>query len=68
MEYPIEIQKELDEIKKMSHEHMCRIWRFGVYGKKDYLKSNTVIGDAFKERLWEHFGGFTPEISKQIGW
>lgn len=51
-------------IDKMSHYEMCRSWRFAAVGNP-YLQGE--VGDYFKKRLFEHFGGFTAEISKELG-
>jgi len=60
-------------IEEMDHETMCYKWRFSPSGsplfRKDLITSSgKSLGDIFKKRLFEHFGGFTPEISKSIGW
>ena len=52
-------------IDAMPHEEMCRKWRFAALG--DPLLQGAV-GAYFSDRLFKHFGGFTPEISKRIGW
>lgn len=60
------IDEELkQEINQMTHEEMCRVWRFG---SNDNQLLRGEPGEYFKERLFNHFGGFTPEISKRIGW
>lgn len=53
------------EIDMLSHYDMCRIWRFAKSGDP-YISGE--IGQYFKDRLFNHFGGFTPEISKSLGW
>lgn len=53
------------EIDGMSHYEMCRIWRFSKSGN-EYTSGE--IGEYFADRLFNHFGGFTPEISKSLGW
>lgn len=61
-----ELKPELKEqIDKMTHYQMCSIWRFAKSGSP-YITGN--MGEYFKERLFTHFGGFTPEISKDLGW
>jgi len=64
---PEEIQKEIDIINNMSHKEMCSLWRFSKLGRK-YFDATLPFHDIFKKRLFEHFGGFTPEISKELGW
>ena len=51
------------EIDSMSHYAMCRTWKFSGFGNP-LLMGPT--GEYFSERLFEHFGGFTPEISKRL--
>ena len=51
------------QIDVMSHEDLCRRWRFS---KGDPLFQGEA-GDHFATVL-KAKGGFTPEISKQIGW
>ncbi len=57
-----------DEEKKtidgMSQYDLCRKWRFAKTGDP-LLQGET--GDYFANRLKEK-GGFTPEISKDLGW
>ena len=70
-------QNEVDNfatmIEEMDHETMCYKWRFAITGsplfRKDLIASDgRSLGDIFSDRLFKHFGGFTPEISKSIGW
>ena len=61
-----DIDEALKEIAAMDHRTMCQYWRFG--GSDIYFRSDLPTGNAFKERLFTHFGGFTPEISKELGW
>lgn len=64
-------EKTFDELKaeidQLSHIDMCRMYRFGQ-GNKEFFDNTNPISKYFNERLFKHFGGFTPEISKQIGW
>jgi len=53
------------KIDSMSHLELARKWRHAPAGE-EMLSGDA--GDYFKERLFEYFGGFTPEISKRIGW
>lgn len=62
-----EFEKNKREIDELSHMGMCRIWRFGG-GKPEWFDSTNPLSKYFKERLFDHFGGFTPEISKILGW
>lgn len=54
----------LKEIEQASHEQLCRWWRFLPIGSYPEGKA----GDRLKERLFKEYGGFTPEISKSLGW
>ena len=55
------------EIDSLTHFEMCRMWRFGK-GNPEYFDARNPISTYFTDRLFKHFGGFTPEISKQLGW
>ena len=63
-----ETTKLTDEIKAqidaMGREDMARKWRFATTG--DPLFQDEV-GVYFKERF-NKLGGFSPEISKRLGW
>jgi len=61
-------EKLKQEIDQMDQVTMCRIWRFGSeeIPFQQYLQGD--IGVYFRDRLFKHFGGFTPETSKRIGW
>jgi hypothetical protein len=65
------MEKTFEELKQevdaLTHGQMCRMWRHGS-GNPKYFDSREPISEYFKNRLFNHFGGFTPEISKQIGW
>ncbi len=66
MEETMSDEKVADWKKKidaMSQEDMCRLWRFGPSGHPIF-RSDWPIYHYFKDR----FKGFTPEISKRIGW
>ncbi len=53
------------KIDAMSHRDMCHTWRFAETGDWRIMGE---CGDYFKGRLFNHFFGFTPEISKSLGW
>ena len=53
------------KIDAMSHRELAKMWRHAP-SEEPLLQGET--GKYFKERLFEHFGGFTPELSKSIGW
>jgi len=72
MSYPT-----LKEVNAADHEQICRWWRFlpspgtgaiGEHSFKAALAREAKIMDRIGERLYKEFGGFTPEISKKIGW
>jgi hypothetical protein len=52
-------------IDALSHLELCRLWRFSSIGDTFWQGE---VGNYAKNRLWSHFGGFTPAISKQLGW
>ena len=56
--------EQKDQINAMSQYEMCKLWRFAKC-PHPLLQDDT--GDYFAKRLKEK-GGFTPEISKSIGW
>ena len=58
---------EIDKINSMEHESMCRLWRFAP-SEHEWFDKTKPYSEIFRKRLFEHFGGFTPEISKSIGW
>lgn len=53
------------QIDGMSRYEMCKLWRFAEVGEP-LLQGEA--GDHFKERLFGVLGGFSPEISKSLGW
>lgn len=63
-----QIDKALNEIENMDRITMCRYWRFAPEGTEIYFRNDYPTGEAFKKRLFEHFGGFSSTISKLIGW
>jgi hypothetical protein len=70
-------QEQIDEMAKkigtLEHYGMCMAWRNANAGSP-YFRNDLItsegksLGDIYQERLFGHFGGFTPEISKSIGW
>ena len=58
-----QIQAEKDKIDKMSQEDMARLWRSAPAGHP-YFKTNLPLWQYFNSK----FMGFTPLISKKIGW
>lgn len=59
------MDEHLAIINDMTHEELCFTWRFAPIGSP--LVQGRA-GDRLRERLFEEMGGFTPEISKKIGW
>lgn len=57
-------QKIKEQIDRMSQEELCRKWRFAAAGDPTLQGEE---GEYFAKRLKEK-GGFTPTISKKIGW
>jgi len=62
-DYGLTVERKA-KIDSMSHFTMCSNWRFSKTGD---WKMMGECGDYFKERLFKHFGGFTPAISKRLG-
>ena len=56
-----EMKKKIDSLSRLE---MARLWRFAPVG--DPLFQGEV-GQYFKERFFS-LGGFSPAISKEIGW
>ena len=62
-----EIQEIKKSIDKMSQEDCARLHRFAPSGHPIFNKNNGDLYDYFQAHF-KKMGGFTPEISKQIGW
>lgn len=60
-----EIDAALTEIAAMSHSTMCYKWRHEKSGSI-YFRSDLPTAEAFRARLFGHFGGFTASISKSL--
>ena len=52
-ESKVDILKE--KINNMSHYELAQLWR---HGSSDNELFHGEVGSYFKERLFEHFGGF----------
>ncbi len=52
------------KIDSMSQYHMAHLWRFAKFGEP-LLQGET--GEYF-QKVFAEKGGFTPEISKSLGW
>ena len=59
-------QDEFEKIDSMSRYEMCRLWRFGGSGHI-YFDGSKPYYKYFKKRF-DELGGFSPEISKSLGW
>lgn len=57
-----ELKKEIDS---MSHYELAHLWRFGT---SDNVLFHGEVGEYFKDRLFNHFGGFNSNLSKKISW
>ena len=53
-------------ISKMTRIDMCRLWRFAPSGHPIF--NNTLPMYAIFKKRFDKLGGFSPAISKQIGW
>lgn len=58
--------KEVEKINAMSREEMACLWRFARPGHP-YFDSREPYFAIFEARF-KALGGFSPEISKAIGW
>jgi len=54
----------MEEVEKADREQICKWWRILPSPKTD---EEVKVMNRISERLDEE-GGFTPEISKRIGW
>jgi hypothetical protein len=54
------------KIDGMSREEMAHMWRFSPSGHPVFRYESPLF-KRFKERF-ANLGGFSPEISKKIGW
>lgn len=61
-----QIEKYMEEINTMTHRDMASLWRFAPVSHPFFDRTYPLY-EAFSKRFVE-FGGFTPEISKSIGW
>lgn len=57
-----ELKKKIDE---MAQYELCAYWRFSPSG--DEIFTDEILGNYFRDVLKEK-GGFTPAISKSLGW
>ncbi len=59
-------QAEFDRINAMGREEMCHLWRNAPSGHL-YFDTTKPYYEVFKARF-DKLGGFSPAISKRIGW
>lgn len=57
--------EDKEKIDSMSHRELAYLWR---HGSSDNKLFHGKAGEYFKDRLFNHFGGFNPSLSKNIGW
>lgn len=57
-------KKLCEEIDQLDQYALCKLWRFSPSGHPYFQGS---VGEYFQAKLKEK-GGFTPEISKSLGW
>jgi len=55
-----------EDVDKMSRLEMARLWRFAPSGHP-LMDSTNPLSDRFMARFKE-LGGFSPAISKALGW
>lgn len=60
-----EQQQIINQINQMSHMEMASLWRYAPSGHP-YFDRRLLYNKIFESRLFGHFGGFTPEISKAL--
>lgn len=60
-----ETQQEMDQIRRMSHAAMARLWRFAPAGHI-YFNKTLPFYEVFDQRF-KALGGMTSKISKEIG-
>lgn len=56
---------EREKIDQMTHEELARAWRFEPMEAAFW---HGEVGEYAQKRLFTHFGGIPPHISKKIGW
>ena len=63
---PEEIEDWTEKIGKMSHIEMAKLHRFAPAGHPVF-DTTLPLNEIFSKRF-KGLGGFTPEISKRLGW
>ena len=59
-------EKEIEKINQMSQIEMASLWRFAPSGHPYFDKTKPFF-KVFDKRF-KQLGGFTPTISKSLGW
>mgnify|MGYP001595490796 CR=1 FL=1 len=65
---PEQIEKYKKEIDSYSQIEMARQLRFSKSGAYPWFDNNNPELVVYWKARFEALGGFTPKISKQIGW
>ncbi len=63
--YTPEQQTTINKINQMGHYEMCYLWKFAS-SEHPYFDKTLPYAEIFEERLFKHFGGFTPEMRKSL--
>ena len=61
-----ELENYKAEIEHMSRFNMARLWRFAPSGHP-FFDNTLPLFEIFKARF-DSLGGFSPAISKELGW
>ncbi len=61
-------KEQKQQIDSLSHKELCKAWRFGNEKHPEWFDKRYEACDYFYKKLFVEYGGFTPEISKEIGW
>jgi len=62
-----EEKQEIEKINNMDRYEMASLWRFAPLGHP-YFDITKPFHEVFKRRFFDDLGGFSPEISKSLGW
>lgn len=55
----------LEKLEHKTHAELAHLWRFSPIGS--FIFTDEKVYKKFKERF-DSFGGWTPSISKTVGW
>lgn len=56
----------MEHLRTASHYELCRIWRYAA-SSSPYIQI-PAAQELLRQRLFDEYGGFTPEIGRQLGW